>query len=98
MPQPTPYEIVLRGRASARLLRPLIDDFSIAPSDDARTHLVGDIRDASHLHGVLAHLTAVNVEVISIAPRPPLRLPAPHHDHTTPSARPRAPQNHGDQP
>jgi len=71
MPTPTPYEIVLRGRASARLLRPLVDDFAIDTSDDAVTHLIGDIRDAAHLHGVLAHLTAVNVEVISIAPHEP---------------------------
>jgi hypothetical protein len=70
MPTPTPYEIVLRGRASARLLRPLVDDFVLEHSDDGATHLIGDIRDASHLHGVLAHLTAVNVEVISIAPCP----------------------------
>lgn len=70
MSTPTPYEIVLRGRASARLLRPLIDDFVIDHSGDGVTHLTGDIRDASHLHGVLAHLTAVNVDVISIAPCP----------------------------
>jgi hypothetical protein len=72
MPKPTPYEIVLRGRASARLLRPLLDDFVIDHADAGVTHLIGDIRDASHLHGVLAHLTAVNVEVISLAPCPPL--------------------------
>jgi len=73
MPEPSPYEIILRGRASARLLRPLIDDFVIDKSDTGVTHLFGDIRDASHLHGVLAHLTAVNVEVISIAPCAPRR-------------------------
>ena len=70
MSTPTPYEIVLRGRASTRILHPLIDDFVVDHSDDGLTRLLGDIRDASHLHGVLAHLTAVNVEVISIAPCP----------------------------
>ena len=71
MSEPIPYEIVLRGRASTRLLRPLVDDFAIDDADAAVTRLTGAIRDASHLHGVLAHLTAVNVEVISIAPCAP---------------------------
>ena len=30
-------------------------------------HIVGDIRDPAHLNGVLAHLTSVNLEIISIA-------------------------------
>lgn len=68
MSQPTLYEIVIRGRATARLLRPLLDDFTIDHARHGVTRLVGDIGDASHLHGVLAHLTSVNVEVISIAP------------------------------
>jgi hypothetical protein len=68
MSEPTTYEIVLRGRASAHLLRPLVDDFTIDHSQAGVTRLVGDIGDASHLHGVLAHLTSVNTEVISIAP------------------------------
>jgi hypothetical protein len=68
MPQPTTYEIVIRGRVSARLLRPLLDDFTIDHAHDGVTRLVGDIGDPSHLHGVLTHLTSVNIEVISIAP------------------------------
>ncbi len=68
MSQPSAYQIVIRGRASARLLRPLLDDFTIDNSGDGVTRLVGDIRDPSHLHGVLAHLTSVNAEVISLAP------------------------------
>jgi hypothetical protein len=68
MTEPTRYEIVIRGRASARLLRPLLDDFTIDHAGDGVTRLVGDIGDASHLHGVLSHLTSVNAEVISIAP------------------------------
>ncbi|MFG1710562.1 hypothetical protein ACFLIM_46085 [Nonomuraea sp. M3C6] len=68
MSQPTTYEIVIRGRASARLLRPLLDDFTIDHASDGVTRLVGNIGDASHMHGVLAHLTSVNIEVISIAP------------------------------
>jgi hypothetical protein len=65
---PTTYEIVLRGRASARLLRPLLDDFSVDHPVDGFTRLVGGITDAAHLHGVVAHLTSVNIELISVAP------------------------------
>ncbi|AWS44006.1 hypothetical protein [Streptosporangium sp. 'caverna'] len=68
MRQPTTYEIVIRGRVGARLLRPLLDDFTIDHASHGVTRLVGDIGDASHLHGVMAHLTSVNIEVISIAP------------------------------
>jgi hypothetical protein len=68
MSQPTTYEIVLRGRPSTRLLRPLLDDFTIDTTTDSVTRLVGDICDPAHLHGVVAHLTSVNVELISIAP------------------------------
>ena len=68
MSEPTSYEIVLRGQPSSRLLRPLLDDFTIDPSTDSVTRLVGDICDPAHLHGVLAHLTSVNLQIISIAP------------------------------
>lgn len=72
MSETTTYEIVLRGRASARLLRPLIDDFSVDHTVVGTTSLIGDIRDPSHLHGVLAHLTSVNAELISINPHHPI--------------------------
>jgi NADPH:quinone reductase-like Zn-dependent oxidoreductase len=72
MPEPTTYEIVLRGRPSRRLLRPLLDDFTISTSSacgaDRATRLVGDIGDPAHLHGIVAHLTSVNLEIIAIAP------------------------------
>ena len=86
MSEPTTFEIVLRGRASARLLRPLLDDFTCDHPADGTTRLVGTVRDASHLHGVVAHLTSVNVELISIvaAGRPvverPLPDPTPHQN------------------
>ena len=72
MPEPTTYEIVLRGRPSRRLLRPFLDDFTIDTSPDGAarclTRLVGDIGDPAHLHGIVAHLTSVNLEIISITP------------------------------
>lgn len=70
MPATTTYEIVLRGRPSARLLRPLLDSFTFDHASDGVTRLVGEIGDRSHLHGVLAHLTSVNVDVVSIGPAP----------------------------
>ncbi|MCU1379454.1 MAG: hypothetical protein JWN29_2437 [Acidimicrobiales bacterium] len=78
MSEPTTYEIVIRGRASARILRPLLDDFTIDHESDGVTRLIGDIGDPSHLHGILAHLTSVNAEVISVAP-----LEQPPHPHNT---------------
>ena len=68
MSEPTTYEIVLRGRPSIRRLRPLLDNFTIDTSIDSVTRLVGEICDPAHLHGVVAHLTSVNLEIVSIAP------------------------------
>ncbi len=67
----TTYEIVIRGRASARLLRPLLDEFAIDHDLDGVTRLTGHVRDASHLHGIVAHLTSVGAELISIGPLTP---------------------------
>ncbi|MDO8362639.1 MAG: hypothetical protein Q7V88_07065 [Actinomycetota bacterium] len=83
MSEPTTFEIVIRGRASARLLRPLLDDFTFDHSD-GNTRLVGVVRDSAHLHGVVSHLTSVNVELISIVSvdRPAVGLSLPGHIHT----------------
>jgi hypothetical protein len=78
MPATTTYEIVLRGRPSARLLRPLLDDFTFDHGVDGVTRLVGEIGDRSHLHGVLAHLTSVDVDVVSIGPAPTPDDPTTH--------------------
>ena len=67
----TTYEIVITGRATARFLRPLLDDFAVDHSVDGVTRLTGDICDASHLHGIVAHLTSVGAELISIGPLTP---------------------------
>jgi hypothetical protein len=91
MSEPTSYEIVIRGRATDRLLRPLLDDFTIDHGRPGVTRLVGDIGDSAHLHGVLAYLTSVNAEVVSIVPLPaarterpePIRPADPTHPHTT---------------
>jgi hypothetical protein len=68
MTAPATYEIIIKGRASARFLRPLLNDFTVDHPVDGVTRLIGEIRDAAHLHGVIAHLTSLNVELVSIAP------------------------------
>lgn len=71
MNKPSTYEIVIRGRATERLLRPLTDDFVVDHPAPGRTRLTGVIRDPAHLHGVMAHLTSVTAEVISLTPTDP---------------------------
>ena len=66
------HEIVLRGRLACRLLGPFIDDFAVDHGVAGVTRLVGVVRDASHLHGLVAHLASINAELISIAPLAPV--------------------------
>lgn len=66
MPRPARYEIEIRGRANERILRPAVDDFTIEATDHGTTRLVGDIRDASHLNGLLAHFTSLNVDIVGL--------------------------------
>jgi hypothetical protein len=82
MTEPTTYEIVIRGRASARFLRPLLPDFAFDHSVAGVTRLIGEVRDSSHLHGVVAHLTSINAELVSIAPVAP-EATSPTTTHTT---------------
>jgi hypothetical protein len=84
MPEPIAYEVVIRGRASARILRPLVDDFTVDHGRAGTTRLLGEIRDASHLHGVMVHLTSVGAEVISIAPIAPVTPVTANPDLTAP--------------
>lgn len=68
MTEPTTYEIALRGNVGVRSLRPLIDDFEITESEPGTTRLVGIIRDSSQMHGVVAYLASMGVELLSIVP------------------------------
>jgi len=68
MPTTNTHEIVLRGRIGERLLGPFLDDFSVAFDETGRTRLVGVVRDASHLHGLVAYLASINAELVSITP------------------------------
>ncbi len=63
---PTRYEIEIGGHASDRVLRPVIDEFTIESTKLGTTRLVGAIRDSSHLNGLLSHFTSLNIEVIAL--------------------------------
>jgi len=65
-PGPTRYEIEIGGHASDRILRPVVDEFSIELTEAGTTRLVGVIRDSSHLNGLLAHFTSLNAEVMAL--------------------------------
>ena len=54
------------------MLRPVVDDFRIEPTEVGTTRLTGQIRDASHLNGLLAHFTSMNVEVVELRRIDPL--------------------------
>jgi len=81
----TTYEIVIKGRTSTRFLRPLIDDFVIDHSVEGVTRVTGDVRDAAHLHGIVAHLTSVGAELISIGPITPTQHTATSRPDLHPS-------------
>ena len=67
MSEPTRYEIEIRGRASHRVLRPVIDDFTIDTTATGNTLLTGPVRDTSQLSGILAHFTSLNIDVVCLA-------------------------------
>jgi len=67
MNEPITYEIVIRGQASERILARFCDDFSIDTTAGRQTRLVGVIRDAAHLHGVINQLTSLAIEIVSLA-------------------------------
>jgi hypothetical protein len=71
MPDAPTHEIVLRGRLGCRLLRPFEDDFAVDHGEAGVTRLTGTVRDASHLHGLVAYLASINAELISITPVTP---------------------------
>jgi hypothetical protein len=66
--EPTTYRIVIRGRAGARALHPFVDDFVVVTTPEGHTSMTGAVTDAAHLHGLLVHLTSLNVEVVSANP------------------------------
>ncbi|MEZ5382514.1 MAG: hypothetical protein R2754_12065 [Microthrixaceae bacterium] len=72
MSRPTRYEIEIHGRVTDRVLRPVVDEFRIESTEVGTTRLTGQIRDASHLNGLLAHFTSMNVQVVELRRIDPL--------------------------
>ncbi len=71
MPATNTHEVVVRGRIDSALLGPFLDDFTVTATEPGRTRLVGVVRDASHLNGLVAHLASINALLISITPVDP---------------------------
>lgn len=68
----TAYRIELRGRLSDHILGPYADEFVVSRTTSS-TVLTGPVRDASHLHGIVTHLTSLGLGLVSVAevPTPP---------------------------
>ena len=64
--QPTVYRIVVRGRLTDRL-GSAFEGMDLGPAN-GNTALVGELRDQSHLFGVLDTVRALGLELISAAP------------------------------
>lgn len=84
MNEPVIYEIVLRGHVGERLLARLADDFSIDVAPGQPTRLVGEIRDAAHLHGVVTQLTSLAIEILRFAPIEEALPPTTHPSERQP--------------
>jgi hypothetical protein len=65
--QPPKYEIRLRGILGDRLLTAFPD--LVAVTDGGDTLLMGRLPDQSALHGVLAHIEALGLELVEIRRR-----------------------------
>lgn len=74
----TVYRIEIRGRLSDRILGPYALEFVVSRSSST-TVLTGEVRDASHLHGIVSDLTSLGLELVSVA-QIPTSGPEPGHD------------------
>jgi hypothetical protein len=64
------FEIVVKGRLSPTLIA-AIDGFDVSRCDHGETHLVGWVPDQARLHGTLELLRDLNIELVSVNPKPP---------------------------
>jgi hypothetical protein len=72
--QPTRYQIIVRGRLTDRLASAFTGmTWHVIEGDTA---LAGEIRDQSHLYGVLDNVRALGLELVSAAPEHPRRTTA----------------------
>jgi hypothetical protein len=63
------FEIVIRGRLSPTLTAAM-DGFDVSRYDKGLTHLVGWVPDQARLHGTLEMLRDLNIELVSVNPKP----------------------------
>ena len=66
--EPTRYRICVRGRLTERL-GCAFEGMSLDPGD-SQTALVGEIRDQSHLYGVLDRVRNLGLELVSVEASP----------------------------
>jgi hypothetical protein len=62
--EPTRYRITVRGRLTKRLMSDF-DGLDVEP-DIEQTTLVGEIRDQSHLYGVLDRVRGLGLDLVSV--------------------------------
>jgi hypothetical protein len=71
--RPTRYRIVVRGELSERYST-AFEGMSLL-SEDGETVITGPVRDQAHLHGLLARISDLGLELVSVnaapAPGPP---------------------------
>jgi hypothetical protein len=60
----TVYQIVVRGRISERYATAF--DGMEMETKSGQTSLTGEIIDNSHLHGILDHIIALGLELVSV--------------------------------
>ena len=60
------YELVLRGELGDRF-EPLFEGMRIERRT-GRTLLTGDVRDQSHLHGLIERIAELGLELVSVNP------------------------------
>lgn len=63
------FELVVKGRLSPTLIA-AIDGFEVSRCEHGETHLVGWVPDQARLHGTLELLRDLNIELVSINPKP----------------------------
>ena len=67
--EPTRYRICVRGRLTERL-GSAFEGMRLEPGN-SQTALVGEIRDQSHLYGVLDQVRNLGLELVSVEVSPP---------------------------
>jgi hypothetical protein len=62
--EPTRYRVVVRGRLSGHMAS-AFEGMALEPGEE-QTALVGPIRDQAQLYGVLARVSSLGLELVSV--------------------------------